>query len=111
MRKNKADDKKRNPFLWKSLIQLVLVIVAVCIVFETVLALQKKYALRVDLTPSAITTLSQETKEILKQVEEPVTIHLIFQQSNESELRQILQTLTQQYVVCGGEISVETIDP
>lgn len=63
-----------------------------------------------DLTPDALTTLSQETLATLDNLDQPVHMHLVFRSDTSSQLRQTLDILTGSYARAGN-VLVDTLDP
>lgn len=63
-----------------------------------------------DLTPDALTTLSEGTLSTLESLEDTVHIHLVFREETTSELRQSLEILTDSYARA-GRVSVDVLDP
>ena len=63
-----------------------------------------------DLTPDALTTLSEGTLSTLESLEDTVHIHLVFRQETTSQLRQSLEILTDSYARA-GRVAVDTLDP
>ena len=63
-----------------------------------------------DMTPDALTTLSEGTIDTLGRLEEDVCIHLVFQEDTASQLRQNLDILTASYARA-GRVTVDAIDP
>lgn len=84
---------------------LLAVFVICCIllsIFETPLGWQA------DLTPNQIYTLSAETEEMLKKLEDQVTVYTLYSPGNSNKT---MTTLLEQYAVACEKVTVSNIDP
>jgi ABC-2 type transport system permease protein len=74
-------------------------------------AMDQRWALRLDLTGSGLTVLSDETIQALSDVDQDVSIYLAFRGGSNSELRATLESLAQRYRARNRHISVHLVDP
>lgn len=95
-----------------------LVLLAITVLFLTVIANHLLRGARVDLTEDHLYTLSSGTENILKNLAEPVTLKFYFSRSQTNDVPQIrnyarrVQELLQEYVqLSGGKLSLEIVDP
>lgn len=95
----------------RAFVKLAAVVLSAALVCASASALQARYSLQIDLTPTAISRLSEQTIKILEQTDEPVSIHLVFQKATATDLRRTLETLAGQYAARGRDVTVDTIDP
>lgn len=95
----------------RALLKLLALVLSALLVCAAVSALQRRYFLQIDLTPTAITRLSEQTLTVLAGTEEPVRMHLVFQAATASDLRGTLEAIAGQYAAKGRELTVDTIDP
>lgn len=102
---------KRFRYRWYSLLLTVLV-VAVVIVFNLIVgAAEDKWALKIDASSNQVTSFSDQTYEVLDNLDQPVHIYLLFQKATQSDLRITLEEIVNKYRARNSNITVETIDP
>ena len=95
----------------RALMKLLALVLSALLVCAAVSALQRRYSLQIDLTPTAITRLSEQTLTVLAATREPVRMHLVFQAATASDLRGTLEAIAGQYAAKGRALTVDTIDP
>lgn len=103
--------KRKFRFGWYATLITVLVIAVVVVVNMAAGAIENKFALSIDMSPNSITALSDQTLEILGQVDEEVHIYTVYQNSTQNENRIQLEAIINKYCAKNGNIKMENIDP
>ena len=111
MSMRKREEGQAGRLRVQSFLGLCAVLAATVMVCSALSALQARYHLHLDLTPTAMTRLSRQTKELLERTDEDVRVHLVFQASTASDLRMTLETLAERYAAEGRGLTVDTVDP
>lgn len=89
---------------------LLCAVVCAALIYAGLSRLTERGGAQLDLTSESLSTLSEGTELTLDALEQPLTLHLVFQSSTQSELRTRLETLAASYARMGN-ITVDTIDP
>lgn len=90
-------------------LQTAVTIIVLLGIFILINFIAQKELTRIDLTINKAHSLSEETKSVLKQIEEPIKISAFYQESNPE--KQEFEELARSYETENDNISVEFIDP
>ena len=91
-----------------SAVMIVMVLAALIALNVGVYALEKKQGWRIDLSFNGITSQSQETAEVLKQLQDPVQIWALFRKGDEDAP---LMELLDRYAAASDKITWKQVDP
>lgn len=103
--------KRQFRYGWYAAAITVLVIAIVVVVNLAVGAIEDKWALTVDVSANSVTTLSNETKEVLDGIDQDVHIYTLFQEGTQAEVRTQLEGIINRYRARNDRITVSNIDP
>ncbi len=103
--------KRQFRYGWYATLITVLVIAVVVVVNMAAGAIEDRFALSIDMSPNSITSLSDQTLEVLGQVDEEVHIYTVYQNSTQTESRIQLEAIINRYCAQNGNIKTENIDP
>lgn len=103
---------KKRMFRMPLILRCLAAVLCAVMIYGGLYLLEHQGGLVIDLTPDALTSLSEGTLDTLGKLEEEVHIHLVFREDNTSPLRQTLEILTDSYQrVGGGKLSIDVVDP
>ena len=91
-----------------SAVMIVMVLAALIALNVGIYALEKKQGWRIDLSFNGITSQSQETAEVLKQLQDPVQIWALFRKGDEDAP---LMELLDRYAAASDKITWKQVDP
>ena len=92
----------------------ILVIAAVLVVNYLVGYLSDRFVLEIDMTETNLYEISDETAQTLRNLKEPVTIHVMCPETtyeSDSQLNQIREVLRRYEILSEGNVTVNYIDP
>lgn len=89
-------------------VAITAIVIAAAVVLNLVVGEIPASARQLDMTDQKLYTISDDTKEVLKDLEEDVTIYHIVESGNEDET---IVKLLERYEDAGSRIKVEKIDP
>lgn len=87
---------------------LTVLVLAIAIVFNLVVQQLPENLTTIDLTENGLYTLGDQTKEILGNLDEDITIYHVVQSGNELEM---ITKILNQYAALSGRIKVKQLDP
>ena len=103
---------KKRVFRFPVILRCAVAVLCVLMLQAGLYLLEQQGGVVIDLTPDALTDLSEGTQDTLSSLEEDVNIHLVFQADTASSLRQSLEILADSYArEADGRVRVDAIDP
>lgn len=93
---------------------LVVVVAIVILINMISTTLTDRYALKLDLTAGGLYSITEETTQMLKKLENPITITVLSDEAEfkNEKLYQILSQILDKYAAAGGsKVSIQYIDP
>lgn len=88
------------------------IVLAVAVLVNVVLGIvEDNWALAIDLSPSRVTDFDEATYDTLEDVDKDIVLHLIFQDTTQTELRVQLEEMAKKYHSINGHITYDYIDP
>ena len=112
-------DQVKNPVRQRNLLSVLsLIIIAVLFVGVVIFSNQAFRSARLDLTEDRLFTLSDGTKQILSEIDEPITLRYYYSATIAEELPDVgvyaqrVQDMLEEYAaLAGGKIRLEIFDP
>ncbi len=92
---------------------LITLLVILAVVAANLLAdaADQRWAFKLDLTESGLTTLSAESAQAISAVDQDATIYLLFRSGTNSEARSTLSALADRYHAQNPRVTVRQVDP
>lgn len=91
---------------------LTAIVIAVVILLNVAVgAIENNWALSIDVTAIGATEFDEQTKKVVTEVNEPVKIYTLYQDSTSNSLRVQVEEVLNKYRAMNGNITIENIDP
>ena len=100
---------KRASYILHSMGYTLLVIALIAAANTLFAKVEEKYALTMDLSKNHQFSISDETREMLRSLEEPVNIYTLFQENVQSDLKSMVTEMLMRYAA-GGSVTVRNLD-
>jgi len=111
----KASFNKRKLQYGSASVMFIVIVIAVVIVLNIFADfLTERFSLKIDMTESGLYSLSDDTKSLLSELKDDVTIYVLSTQAeieNDEDSMQTLETLRRYVSASRGHVSLQFIDP